>query len=83
MTELEVLDIAVTAVEIYAARHPRPPHVTITQAAAMMGRDRATVRKMLDANRIRFNAAGLIPIESIDRLLAMHDNCTRSPKARN
>lgn len=62
--------MAVKAVAIYAARHPRPLHVTITQAAEMLGRSRPTVRKMLLENRIRSNAAGSIPIEAIDRLLA-------------
>lgn len=62
--------MAVRAVAIYAARHPRPLHVTITQAAEMLGRSRPTVRKMLLENRVRSNAAGSIPIEAIDRLLA-------------
>ncbi|PCE27517.1 DNA-binding protein [Paraburkholderia acidicola] len=70
MTEQESIDMAVRAVAIYAARHPRPLHVTITQAAEMLGRSRPTVRKMLLENRVRSNAAGSIPIEAIDRLLA-------------
>jgi hypothetical protein len=37
-TRSEALEREVGAVEIYAARHPRPPHVTITQAAVMLGR---------------------------------------------
>lgn len=47
MTEADVLNTAIKAVEIYAARHPRPPHVTITQAAEMLGRNRSTVTAML------------------------------------
>jgi hypothetical protein len=70
MTEQESLDMAVKAVAIYAARHPRPLHVTITQAAEMLGRSRPTVRKLLLESKIRTNAAGSIPIEAIDRMLA-------------
>lgn len=62
--------MAVKAVAIYAARHPRPLHVNITQAAAMLGRSRPTVRRILLENKIRLNAAGLIPIEAVDKLLA-------------
>lgn len=70
MTETDVLNTAIKAVEIYAARHPRPPHVTITQAAEMLGRSRNTVATMLARYRIPLNACGQIPIESVDRLLA-------------
>ncbi|CAL8474489.1 DNA-binding protein [Caballeronia sp. S22] len=69
MTEHEALDIAVKAVALYAARHPRPAHVTITQAADMLGRSRQTVRNHLVANGVRINALGSIPIEAVDRLL--------------
>jgi plasmid maintenance system antidote protein VapI len=71
MTELEALDLAVKAVGIYTARHPRPHHVTITQAAEMIDRSRPTVRKLLVRNKIRLNAAGAIPIEAVDKLLAV------------
>lgn len=70
ITELDALQIATKAVEIYAARHPRPPHVTITQAAEMLGKSRPTVSAMLTRYKIRLNKCGQIPIESIDRLLA-------------
>ena len=70
MTEADVLNTAIKAVEIYAGRHPRPPHVTITQAAEMLGRSRNTVATMLTRYRIPLNACGQIPIESVDRLLA-------------
>jgi len=69
ITEADALRIAVKAIEIYAARHPRPPHVTITQAAQMLGRSRPTVSKILTHNRVRLNALGMIPIEEIDKLL--------------
>lgn len=69
LTEKDALDIAVKAVALYAARHPRPLHVTITQAAEMLGRSRQTVRNYLVENGIRLNALGSIPIEAIDRLM--------------
>lgn len=34
MSEIE---IAIKAVQLYAEMHPRPPHVTQTQAAQMIG----------------------------------------------
>lgn len=70
MTEQDALDIAVRAVSIYAARHPRPNQVTATQAAEMLGLSRPTVRKLMDAGKLRYNQCGLIPIEQVDRLLA-------------
>ncbi|MDS0850507.1 DNA-binding protein [Burkholderia cenocepacia] len=73
MTEADVLNTAIKAVEIYAARHPRPPHVTITQAAEMLGRSRNTIATMLTRYRISLNACGQIPIESVDRLLVSID----------
>lgn len=69
MTEQEALSLAIKAVEIYAARHPRPPHVTISQAAEMLGRSRQTVSIMLARYRIPLNACGQIPIEAVDWLL--------------
>lgn len=70
LSELDALHIATKAVEIFAARHPRPPHVTITQAAEMLGKNRQTVSVMLTRYKIRLNKCGQIPIEAIDRLLA-------------
>lgn len=69
ITESDALEIATKAVELYASRHPRPPHVTITQAAEMLGRSRPTVKKLLVFNRVHLNKCGLIPIEEVDRLL--------------
>lgn len=70
MTEDEALALAIKAVEIYAGRHPRPPHVTITQAAAMIGRSRPTTSQILKHHRVKLNSCGQIPIEEIDKLLA-------------
>lgn len=69
MTELELIDIGVKAVEIYAARHPRPPHVNITQAAAMLGKSYPTTKRILARAHVKINACGSIPIEQIDKLL--------------
>lgn len=73
ISELDALHIATKAVEIYAARHPRPPHVTITQAAEMLGKSRPTVTRMMTFYRIKRNKCGQIPIEAIDRMLAAND----------
>lgn len=69
MTELEALDIAIKAVDLYAVRHPRPPHVNITQAAKMLDVSYPTARRILDRHGVGIDACGLIPIEKIDRLL--------------
>jgi excisionase family DNA binding protein len=65
----EELKIAIRAVQIYAERHPRPPHVNMTQAAKMLGLSLPTVRKLVQSGKIRFDKCGLIPIEQIDALL--------------
>lgn len=67
MSDIE--ELAVRAVQIYAERHPRPPHVTITQAADMLGLSRHTVSKMVRTGQLKLNKCGLIPIEQVDRAL--------------
>lgn len=57
---------ALKALELFSARHPRPVHVTITQAAEMLGLSRRTVGKMVKCGQIRLNKCGLIPVEQID-----------------
>ncbi|MBX9427956.1 helix-turn-helix domain-containing protein [Ralstonia pseudosolanacearum] len=64
------LKTALRAVQIYAERHPRPRHVTMTQAAEMLELSRPTVRKLVQSGRLRLNGCGLIPIEQIDRILS-------------
>ena len=63
------LQVAIRAVELYDQRHPRPRHVTISQAAEMLELSRPTVRKIMQAGKLRLNSCGLIPIEQVDRLL--------------
>lgn len=63
------LQVAMRAVELYDQRHPRPRHVTIGQAAEMLELSRPTVRKLMQAGKLRLNSCGLIPIEQVDRLL--------------
>lgn len=62
----EALSIAIQAVEIFAARHPRPAHVTQKQAAEMLGRSEPTIRKMIQAGALKLNKCGMIPIEQVD-----------------
>lgn len=71
--EEQVLFIAQRAVDLYAARRPRPVQVTMTQAAEMLGLSRHTVSKMLRAGQFKLNKCGLIPIEQVDRALANPD----------
>ena len=60
---------ALKALELYAARHPRPAHVTIKQAAEMLGKSRNTISKMLHAGQFKLNKCGMIPIEQVDAML--------------
>ena len=64
------VDIALTAIKIYDAMHPRPPHVTRAQAAHMLQLSEPTVRKMIRSGIIKLNGAGLIPTAEIDRVIA-------------
>lgn len=66
---MNALETAVKAVEIFAARHPRPSHVTQRQAAEMLCRSEPTIRKMVRDGTLRLNRCGLIPIEQIDKVL--------------
>ena len=66
MTEIQ---IAKRAVQLYAEQHPRPPHVTIIQAAEMLKLSRHTVSKMVKTGQIKLNKCGLIPIEQVDAAL--------------
>lgn len=68
--EAEALKIALKAVQLYAEQHPRPPHVTMSQAAEMLHLSRSTVSKIMRTGKLRYNACGLIPIEQVDQLLA-------------
>lgn len=66
----ETLSIVLKAIELFAAKHPRPPHVTAKQCADMTGKCAHTIGKMIRAGHIRTNAMGMIPIEEVDRLIA-------------
>ncbi|TXG77748.1 MAG: DNA-binding protein [Rhodocyclaceae bacterium] len=70
MTPADAKAIAVDAVRFYAETHPRPPHVTQTQAAEVLGLSRATVSRLVHAGELRLNTAGMVPIGEVDRLLA-------------
>jgi excisionase family DNA binding protein len=64
-----LLAVASKAVELYAQRHPRPVHVTQQQAAEMLGLHRHTIRRFIEAGKLRLNRCGLIPTEQVDALL--------------
>ncbi|WP_228384656.1 helix-turn-helix transcriptional regulator [Rhodocyclus gracilis] len=65
-----LLDVAFQAVRIYAETHPRPLHVTLEQAAEMLGITVESLMKMMSSKKLRINECGLIPIGDIDRALA-------------
>ena len=69
----ELLDIATAAVQRYAETHPRPPHVTQTQAAAMLKLSRPTISRMVKYGSLKLNECGLIPISEIDRVILARD----------
>jgi excisionase family DNA binding protein len=69
-TEEEMLLIASRAIDAFETRPRRPVHVTIKQAAEMLGLSRHTVSKMLTTGELRYNRCGRIPIEQIDMALA-------------
>lgn len=60
---------ALKAVELYAASHPRPAHVTQKQAAEMLEVSEATVSRMVARRIFRLNKLGRIPIAQVDSVL--------------
>ena len=67
MSELE---IAIKAVQLYAETHPRPSHVTQTQAAEMLNVSEATISRMVKAGSLKLNKVGRIPVAEIGKALA-------------
>lgn len=67
MSEIE---IAIKAVQLYAAMHPRPSQVTQDQAAEMAGVSRMTIHRMIKAGQLKLNKFGRIPVSEIDRALS-------------
>ncbi|WP_322082886.1 DNA-binding protein [Burkholderia sp. BCC1972] len=70
MTELEMLNVARRAVQLYAEMHPRPAHVTQAQAAEMLCLTPRTVHTFVRTGKLRLNGLGRIPISQIDELIA-------------
>jgi prophage regulatory protein len=64
------LELAFQAVRLYAETHPRPLHVTLGQAAEMLGIPMESLMKMMSGKKLRLNECGLIPIGDIDLVLA-------------
>ncbi len=67
----DILAIATAAVRLYAETHPRPSHVTKTQAAEMLGISPPTLQKLIAAGTLSLNRIGKIPIHQIDAALAV------------
>ena len=66
----EAIEIAVTAVRLYAETHPRPSSVTQKQAAEMLNVSAPTLGRIVKTGRLRLNALGRIPIGQVDALIA-------------
>lgn len=67
MEQQQIIEVATRAVQLYAETHPRPMQVTQKQAAEMLSLSAPTVKKLIDAGKIKLNDAGLIPITEIDK----------------
>lgn len=76
----EMLATAAAAVRLYAETHPRPSHVTKTQAAEMLGISPPTLQKLIEAGTIRMNKVGRIPIHQIDTALAVAERGRRAAR---
>lgn len=66
----EHIEIALAAIQIYGASHPRPSEVTQEQACELLGRSAPYVRKLIRSRKLATNGNGRIPITEIDRMLA-------------
>lgn len=66
----EAIEVAITAIRMFAEQHPRPPHVNQQQAAQMLNVSRHTIGRMVKAGTLRANKFGMIPIGEVDRALA-------------
>lgn len=68
---MDPIEIARTAIKLYAETHPRPPHVNYSQAAVMLNISSATIARMVKAGKLKLNRFGLIPMEEIDNALTV------------
>ncbi|MBK7357451.1 hypothetical protein [Propionivibrio sp.] len=69
-TQADALNLAILAVQRYAAMHPRPSSVVQKDAAQMLGISGATFSRLVRSGRVTLNAVGRVPITEVDRLLA-------------
>lgn len=70
ISQAALLEVAFQAVRLYAETHPRPLHVTLGQAAEMLGISMESLMKLMSGKKLRLNECGLIPIGDIDQVLA-------------
>lgn len=73
------IDIALAAVRLYAETHPRPTHVTIGQAAEILGIGRWKATQLVKVGVLRLNPCGLVPIECVDAARSLRPH--RPPRA--
>lgn len=76
----EMLATAAAAVRLYAESHPRPLHVTKTDAAEMLGISRPTVDNLIRAGTLSMNRCGKIPVSQIDAALAVAERGRRAAR---
>jgi Mn-dependent DtxR family transcriptional regulator len=62
---MEVKDI----IQLVIDSRPRPSQVTLKQAAEMLNVSEPTARKFVRTGVIKLNAAGMISVTEIDRVL--------------
>lgn len=70
LTDEQMLVLAQRALDLFESEPRRPVHVTIKQAAELLGLSRYIVSKMLKTGELRYNRCGRIPIEQIDMVRA-------------
>lgn len=72
------LSIALKAVQLYAETHPRPGHVTQSQAAEMLDCSTPTVGRMIKAGILSLNKSGRIPTYQVDAAIAARNNAQKA-----
>lgn len=65
----EHLQIALAAIQLRDETRLRPSHVTIKQAAEMLGRSQPFISGLVKRGIIKTNELGTIPITEVDRMV--------------
>lgn len=73
MSDMNELKLVMRAIKMYSEQHPRPPHVTQSQAASMLSLSAQTVNKLVRTGALTLNGCGRIPIHQVDALMAARE----------